>query len=1024
MKRRQRRPVLELNQSHSGSHGEYVQNKRRQISNDYCGQNVPANSLANILCHYNSDSDTEESKKDVCKLDDQVNNFFKEIQLIAPKQPVSDESVVNPSVNSNTCQTNHVNQQALMWRECLDESSGYPYYWHIETNEVTWEMPDELRYLKNNVKSSSIMKQLQESHWVDFSSVTYQQSQENIPEGMIPREVVARNRNRYICNETAKKREAQSDQEVANTSDTMDNDSDDGKIEMITSYGSDESDSDTPDDNQSKNKAPSATESTSTGSTVKAKNIETYPSTTPVIQPQLPTVPQNSAPDYENKDTVEYKKPEVSLDLKPTEDTETKYLKAQVKQSVTQETEEKTNNDNQTAKESFVKKSSNKHNTDVELDFRVSLVPGYDEDSDAEEEPETKQERKALFPIPLTDNVKESTPLSSKIVLDESQTISSIVLINSADNESSSERKSTQDQEDEQVSEKPECKEEPAVKAEEDVQKTNKFLDNLSGRSKFFQRKKRIAFDVTPSKTKTVDESESTKTEAETQREESNSCDEPITDHREHNDTTSENTTENAANFKDEPNNTLEGANVSSETSNESKEDEGEVNLLSQIVLEKLKFLSEGKPSVSPVQMMSIQLQTLCIAWEGGYLEKSYLRRWLSDTSHELERLEQDAAPPGWLCQWDRSHKRYYYQNTTTGVTQWTYPDTGIAGGAEEMEICSTPPPTEQEEMILPVEEEGVKLKSKKLQESDETSQDTTAPRNSDIEAPPPPQISNPSPPPPPKIYAEDLKRDKRKQDKCNDKLDSKKQRPREEGTIITEVKLEDSVAPSHSSALLSPQPTSLVNVTNAEPLPPGVDLTEAPYEIPATALKRIIYGAVQPQGSALYDATARDPTVPILSHPAAIVQEHYLQYPAYHQHLHAPAALVLPHKHSVQPAIQLIPDYTPIYTNHKIIEKPPVKTAKESLVSALDSFYNDIARIENTGPEKTPQRPDTTIAEPSSVPAEETKLETEQEPLPAEIAVKERKRKKARVGISKKHKEMSSMVAKWQKVQQNFENT
>lgn len=60
-----------------------------------------------------------------------------------------------------------------MWRECLDESSGYPYYWHIETNEVTWEMPDELRYLKNNVKSSVIKSQpMQESHWVDFSSVT------------------------------------------------------------------------------------------------------------------------------------------------------------------------------------------------------------------------------------------------------------------------------------------------------------------------------------------------------------------------------------------------------------------------------------------------------------------------------------------------------------------------------------------------------------------------------------------------------------------------------------------------------------------------------------------------------------------------------------------------------------------------------------------------------------------------------------------------------------------------------------
>lgn len=45
---------------------------------------------------------------------------------------------------------------------------------------------------------------------------------------MIPREVVARNRNRYICNETLQKPESQTDPDTANTSDTMDNDSDDG----------------------------------------------------------------------------------------------------------------------------------------------------------------------------------------------------------------------------------------------------------------------------------------------------------------------------------------------------------------------------------------------------------------------------------------------------------------------------------------------------------------------------------------------------------------------------------------------------------------------------------------------------------------------------------------------------------------------------------------------------------------------------------------------------------------------------
>ncbi|KOC64365.1 Formin-binding protein 4 [Habropoda laboriosa] len=1025
MKRRQRRPVLELNQSQSGSHGEHLQKKKKYLFILYPGQNVLANPLANLLCHYNSDSDTEESKKD-CKLDDQVNNFLKEIQLIAPKQPISNESSnAALTANSNTNLTHHINQQALMWRECLDESSGYPYYWHIETNEVTWEMPDELQYLKNNVKAGTAVKPLsmQESHWVDFSSVTYQQSHENIPEGMIPREVVARNRNRYICNETVQKQEPQTDQDTANTSDTMDNDSDDGKIEMITSYGSDESDSDTADENQSKTeiRSTSTTESKNTSSLLKSRSSEKLPLPTPVIQPQLPPDSQNSSQEYENKRTVEDITTE-SLDSKSTEDTEAKYLKSQVKhqstvQKSSEECSEKSNNDNRTTK-----KSNSKHNVESDIDFRISLVPGYDEDSDVEEESEVKQERRTLFPIPQTPETTENAS-SRKVVLDDNRTM------DGNDSDINGEKRNAQEEDNGDVSERLEYKEESGTKSEEETQKGNKFLDNLHGRNKFFQRKKRIAFDVPSTKTKANEDSETSKPEVEMQREETNSCDdrlsEPQVDQQEESNPTNENVEENVSNFKDESNNVEEEVDTP-EASSESKEEEEEVNLLSQIILEKLKFLSEGKSNVSPVQMMSIQLQTLFVAWEAGCLEKNYLRRWLTDTSHELERLEQDAAPPGWLCQWDRSHKRYYYQNTITGITQWTYPDTGIAGGAEEMEICSTPPPTEQEEIILP-EEEELKSKPQKHQESSETSEDMTVPRNNDIEAPPPPQISNPSPPPPPRIYAEDLKRDKRKQDKCNDKLDGKKQRLGEEGmAAIAEVKqLENAVVPSHSSALLSPQPSNLANVTSAEPLPPGVDLTEAPYEIPTTALKRIIYSAVQPQGGALYDASARDPTVPILSHPAAIVQEHYLQYPTYHQHLHAPAALVLPHKHSVQPAIQLIPDYTPIYTNHKVIEKPPVKTAKESLVSALDSFYNDIARIENVRTEKVPQRQqEIATTESSFLVPEETKMETEQEPLPVEATMKEKKKKRTRIGISKKHKEVSSMVAKWQKVQQNFENT
>ncbi|XP_078041939.1 uncharacterized protein LOC144472592 isoform X2 [Augochlora pura] len=1036
MKRRQRRPVLELNQSQAGPHGDHVQNKRKQPPHDYHGPNVPGNPLANLLCHYNSDSDTEDTKKDVCKLDDQVNNFLKEIQLIAPKQPMANE-FANTVINSNAQLPHHISQQASMWRECIDESSGYPYYWHIETNEVTWEMPEELRYMKNNVnKASPAMKphSVQDSHWVDFSAVAcnyptnladsrvrmnlpsnskpmslLDQSHENIPEGMIPREVVARNRNRYIHNETAKKQEPPADQDVANTSDTMDNESDDGKIEMITSYGSEESDSDTADEGKSKDEAAtgSEVESLNAISTVASK-VEVFPSTTTVKHPQLLKVSQTL--DHDSRDSSDNPKAD-GLDTKTVEEKDAKYLKNQVKES--DECVERLS-DSRPVRDvkAGVADAVNKSNPGTDFDFRVSLVPGYDEDSDPEEEPEVRQERKALFPIPQTEESTDSTTSKSHRIPE------------SNDSDGNGDRRNVQDL-DNEVSEKGDSGEESISKPEDDGQRANKFLDNLHGRSKFFQRKKRIAFDVPSTKKKPVDE---VKPEPEIQQEETSTSDsiertdEARSEHQEDTATvTSEDKTENAVDPVSESGKVEEETAVPTETPVDTKENEGEVALLSQIILEKLKFLSEGKPTVSPVQMMSIQLQTLFVAWEGGYLEKSYLRRWLTDTSHELERLEQDAAPPGWLCQWDRSHKRYYYQNTATGVTQWIYPDTGIAGGAEEMEICSTPPPMEQDEMIATAEEEGLKSKPKKQQEDNGASDDAGS-RNSEVEAPPPPQISNPSPPPPPRIYGNDLKKDKRKRDKGNDILDSKKQR--KEGAAIAEVNhLETTVIPSHSATALSPQTTALTNianVTNVEPLPPGVDLTEAPYELPA--LKRIIYGAVQTQGSALYDAAARDPTVPILGHPAAIVQEHYLQYPAY-QHLHSPAALVLPHKHGVQPTIQIIPDYTPIYTNHKVIEKPPIKTAKESLVSALDSFYSDIARIENSRPEKAPQRQDTMTTE-SSLPVEEAKVDMDLEALHSEASMKEKKKKKARIGISKKHKEVSSMVAKWQKVQQNFENT
>lgn len=34
----------------------------------------------------------------------------------------------------------------LEWKECFDDKSGFPYYWNIKTDEVTWEMPSQYKF--------------------------------------------------------------------------------------------------------------------------------------------------------------------------------------------------------------------------------------------------------------------------------------------------------------------------------------------------------------------------------------------------------------------------------------------------------------------------------------------------------------------------------------------------------------------------------------------------------------------------------------------------------------------------------------------------------------------------------------------------------------------------------------------------------------------------------------------------------------------------------------------------------------
>lgn len=69
-----------------------------------------------------------------------------------------------------------------------------------------------------------------------------------------------------------------------------------------------------------------------------------------------------------------------------------------------------------------------------------------------------------------------------------------------------------------------------------------------------------------------------------------------------------------------------------------------------------------------------------------------------------------------------RSHKRYYYQNRTTGVSQWEYPQPDIQNCDDAMDISTTPPPEHAITMSPPL----------------------------------PPTIRSPTPPPPPIISGVD----------------------------------------------------------------------------------------------------------------------------------------------------------------------------------------------------------------------------------------------------------------------------
>ena len=89
-----------------------------------------------------------------------------------------------------------------------------------------------------------------------------------------------------------------------------------------------------------------------------------------------------------------------------------------------------------------------------------------------------------------------------------------------------------------------------------------------------------------------------------------------------------------------------------------------------------------------------------------------------------------------------------------------------------------------------------------------------------------------------------------------------------------------------------------------------------------------------------------------------------------------------------------MMADYSHIYGTSQVIAKPPVKAQKESLGSAIDSFYNDIASIESSKAEIETEKQESHLPESISSPIPPPQPEVDQSSS-SEVATKEKKKKK-----------------------------
>uniref|UniRef100_A0A8D8SIW0 WW domain-containing protein n=1 Tax=Cacopsylla melanoneura TaxID=428564 RepID=A0A8D8SIW0_9HEMI len=416
------------------------------------------------------------------------------------------------------------------------------------------------------------------------------------------------------------------------------------------------------------------------------------------------------------------------------------------------------------------------------------------------------------------------------------------------------------------------------------------------------------------------------------------------------------------------------------------------VDEFSSLLKSKLSCLcAHEKKQESTLFRIKIQLETLYTAWTEQALSVNYLLSTCTQISKRLKSLEQENLPLGWLAKWDATQSKYYYVNDKENLKQYYYPT--VSEGEEDMDLCTTPPhsPLGPKDCGVVVAPPIPGVEDSPPPPPPPTSPlppplPPLPPSQPPLPKPPPPSYSPPSIVPPPPSYAP-------------------KQVPPPPNYAPKKVPPPPSSAPkkappppSYAPKKVPPPPSYSPTIV---PPPPSYSPTGVPPPPPSYPSPGV------PPPPPIYSTAGVPPPPPSYS-PTPALEAKY------------PTAGPTP---PPPPSMAFARPVSPVAVLSPKVNKTP---QDNTLLSELDSFYSDIASMaESPAPQysnspQPPLPPSLNKPEPPSEPPLPTPSTSTAQTAVTTVKKKKKTTKVAPV-LSMKKKNVSSLVAKWQQVQNDL---